>query len=48
MAKLKRKDYEEQIERLQHELVAMARWLQATGKRLIVLLEGPTPPARAA
>jgi polyphosphate kinase len=40
MGKLKRKDYEEQIERLQHELVAMARWLQATNRRVIVLLEG--------
>jgi len=40
MAKLKRRDYEEQIERLQHELVAMARWLQATGKRMAVLIEG--------
>ncbi len=26
---IKRKDYEERIEQLQHELVAMARWLQA-------------------
>ena len=40
MGKLKRKDYEEQLEKLQHELVAMARWLQATRKRVIVLLEG--------
>ena len=40
MAKLKRKDYDEQIERLQLELVAMARWLQATGKRMAVLVEG--------
>ena len=40
MTKLKRKDYEEQVERLQHELVAMARWLQASGQRMVVLLEG--------
>ena len=40
MTKLKRKDYEEQIERLQHELVGMARWLQASGQRMVVLLEG--------
>jgi polyphosphate kinase 2 len=40
MAKLKRKEYEEQLHKLQHELVAMARWLQATGKRVLVLLEG--------
>ena len=40
MAKLKRKDYEERLEKLQRELVAMARWLQATRKRAIVVLEG--------
>jgi polyphosphate kinase 2 len=40
MAKLKRKDYEEQLEPLLHELVAMARWLRATGKRVVVVIEG--------
>ena len=40
MGKLKRKDYEEQLEKLQHELVAMARWLQASHKRVVVLFEG--------
>src|SRR5688572_27922008 len=40
MAKLKRKDYEEQLDKLQHELVAMARWMQNCGKRVLVLLEG--------
>lgn len=40
MAKLKRKEYEKQLEPLQHELVAMARWLQASGKRVVVLVEG--------
>jgi len=40
MGKLKRKEYEEQLEKLQHELVAMARWLQASSKRVVVLLEG--------
>jgi polyphosphate kinase 2 len=40
MAKLKRKEYEERVERLQHELVAMARWLQSSGKRVLVLIEG--------
>lgn len=40
MAKLKRKDYEAVLEPLQVELNAMARWLQHTGKRLVVLFEG--------
>ena len=38
--KEKKRDYEDRIERLQLELVAMARWLQATGKRVVVLFEG--------
>ena len=40
MAKLKRKDYEEELEKLQVELNGMARWLQHSGKRLVVLFEG--------
>ncbi|MGH8082348.1 MAG: polyphosphate kinase 2 [Lysobacter sp.] len=40
MSKLKRKDYETELAELQLELVAMARWLQNSGKRLMVLLEG--------
>ncbi len=40
MKKLKRKDYEELLEPLQVDLVAMARWIAATGKRLVVLFEG--------
>lgn len=40
MAKVTRKEYEKQLEPLQHELVAMARWLQTSGKRVVVLLEG--------
>jgi polyphosphate kinase 2 len=40
MAKLKRKEYEEQLAELQVELNRLARWLQHTGKRLIVILEG--------
>jgi polyphosphate kinase 2 len=38
--KLKRKEYEDQLEPLQTELVAMARWLQRGGRRLVVLFEG--------
>ncbi|MDQ3160395.1 MAG: polyphosphate kinase 2 [Pseudomonadota bacterium] len=40
MSKLKRKDYESLLEPMQLELVAMARWLQHSGKRLVVLIEG--------
>ncbi len=40
MGKLKRKDYEAQLEPLQVELVEMARWLSDTGRRLVVLFEG--------
>ncbi len=40
MGKLKRKEYEAELETLQVELNAMARWLQHTGKRLVVLFEG--------
>jgi polyphosphate kinase 2 len=40
MAKLKRKEYEQELEKLQVELNAAARWLQHTGKRLLVLFEG--------
>ncbi len=37
---LSKKDYLEQLEPLQLELNQMARWLQATGKRLLVIIEG--------
>jgi polyphosphate kinase 2 len=40
MKKLKRKDYEQELAPLQQQLVAMARWLQHGGKRLLVLFEG--------
>ena len=40
MSKLNRKDYEDLLEPMQLELVAMSRWLQHTGKRLMVLVEG--------
>lgn len=38
--KLKRKEYEKSLERLQIELVKMQTWLQATGERVMVLFEG--------
>jgi polyphosphate kinase 2 len=37
---LKRKDYDKLLKPLQLELVSMARWLQHTGQRALVLLEG--------
>ncbi len=40
MGKLRRKEYAKLLEPLQVELVAMARWLQHTGKRIVVLFEG--------
>ena len=40
MKKLKRKEYTKLLEPLQLELVAMSRWLQHTGKRVVVLVEG--------
>ena len=40
MSKLKKKDYDEEMEKLHLELARMARWLQHTGKRLVVLVEG--------
>ena len=40
MSKLKRKDYDDLLEPMQLQLVAMSRWLQHTGKRLLVVVEG--------
>ena len=40
MTKLKRKDYEALLQPLQTELANMARWVQHTGQRLVVVFEG--------
>ncbi|TWI14026.1 polyphosphate kinase 2 [Aerolutibacter ruishenii] len=40
MSGLKRKDYEAELEPLKLELVAMARWVQHTGQRVVVIFEG--------
>ena len=40
MSKLKRKDYEALLEPLQTELANMARWVQHTGQRVVVVFEG--------
>jgi polyphosphate kinase 2 len=37
---MKRKHYEEHLEPLKLELVAMSRWLQHTGRRVAVIFEG--------
>ncbi len=37
---MKRNQYEDLLEPLEHELVAMARWAKATGERICVLFEG--------
>ncbi len=40
MSKLKKKDYLEDLEKLQVELNQMARWLQHSGQRVLVIVEG--------
>lgn len=40
MSKLRRKDYDSLLQPMQVELAAAARWLQLTGKRLVVVFEG--------
>jgi polyphosphate kinase 2 len=40
MSGLKRKDYEAALEPMKLDLLAMARWLQHTGQRVVVLFEG--------
>ena len=37
---MKKSDYEETIEPMQEELVAMARWARVTGQRIVVIFEG--------
>src|SRR3984957_16942890 len=41
------KQYEKELLRLQTELVYLQEWIVAGGRRLVVLFEGATPPARA-
>ncbi|WP_068073239.1 polyphosphate kinase 2 [Novosphingobium lentum] len=40
MSKLKRGKYEDLLEPLQEELVGMARWVAASGQRIVVVFEG--------
>jgi polyphosphate kinase 2 len=38
--KMKRKEYEREMQRLQGELVAMQEWVQATGAKICIVFEG--------
>ena len=38
--KLKRKEYEEELRKLQTELCSLQDWVKATGERIIVIFEG--------
>ena len=40
MKRIRRKEYQALLEPMQEELVAAARWLQRSGRRLVVLFEG--------
>jgi len=37
---MKKADYEDALEALEHELVGMARWARARGERIVVIFEG--------
>ena len=45
-AKLSREDYEQQLARLELELNDLAHWLQHTGRRLVVVIEGRDTAAK--
>ena len=38
--KLKRKDYEKELEKLQVELCHLQDWVKTTGERIVIVLEG--------
>ena len=40
MTKMKRKEYEAELERLQAELVALQEWVKASGAKICILFEG--------
>ena len=40
MGKLKKKEYHHALEAMQRELVGLARWVEHTGARVVVLVEG--------
>ena len=47
-SKLKRKQYEKELRKLQTELCRLQEWVKLKGLRVIVVFEGATRPARAA
>ena len=40
MGKLKRKEYEKELEKLQMQLVGLQEWVKKTGARIVVIFEG--------
>ena len=44
--KLKRKEYEEELRKLQTELCSLQDWVKATGERTSSSSKAATPPAR--
>ena len=45
---MKRKEYEQELRRLQVELVSLQQWVKRTGARICVVFEGRDTAARAA
>ena len=46
--KLKRKQYEKEMRRLQAELCKLQEWVKFKGLRIMIVFEGREAPARAA
>ena len=46
--KLKRKEYEKELRKLQTELCSLQDWVKATGERIIVNFEGRDAAAQSA
>ena len=45
-SKLKRSEYEAELEKLQIELVKLQSWVKHSGARIVVVFEGATRPAK--
>jgi Uncharacterized conserved protein len=45
--KMKRKEYEKELQKLQVELCYLQDWIKAAGARVIVVFEGGMLPGRA-
>ncbi len=46
-SKMKRKQYEKELRKLQTELCRLQEWVKLKGLRVMVIFEGATRPARA-